>query len=144
MCHHRFLQLLLTSLIATCALPVQAQSLGRLFFTPEKRAALDRQRQLNLTQARDSGEDSSILTINGVVQRSSGKSTTWINGSAIDESSVLPGTPITQTQRSPSQLGIGNRKLKVGDTINQTTGEQEDLLRGGAISVQSPKRTQAR
>lgn len=43
---------------------------GRLFFTPEQRAEIDRQRQT----ARPGG------SLNGEVRRSSGPDTRWING----------------------------------------------------------------
>jgi hypothetical protein len=50
------------------------ETLGRLFFTPERRQALDRQRQLNIQDSKQVVEDPT-LTINGMVTRSSGKRT---------------------------------------------------------------------
>ena len=68
------------ALVAPALAQTQAP-LGRLFFTPEKRQLLDRQRDLNVQAQQETPEDPT-LTINGVVTRSSGKRTVWINGVA--------------------------------------------------------------
>ena len=74
--------LVLCSALSVAA-PCQAEesSLGRLFFTPERRQAMDRQRMLNLPDKAQT-EDAAKLTINGVVTRSNGKRTVWVNGAA--------------------------------------------------------------
>jgi hypothetical protein len=109
--------------------------LGRLFFTPELRQALDRQRELNISEKQTISENPT-LTINGIVTRSSGKNTVWINGIANNEkksgASVTtnhPGRIIIQTTNAPAT------KAKVGDTITPNTGEATDLLNGGSITV---------
>ena len=76
----------LAILFLTTATWAQTQELGRLFFTPEKRAALDRQRQLNLSQNRETLSENTPLTLNGIVRRSSGRGTNWVNGSAMEDS----------------------------------------------------------
>lgn len=58
------------------ALPARADNLGRLFYQPQERAALDAQR----SQSAAPGQVSETVTVNGLVTRSSGKSTVWING----------------------------------------------------------------
>jgi len=57
------------------ATPAEGETLGRLFFTPQERAALDRQRQ----QGIQAGEASAQI-INGIVSPSRGKATVWVNG----------------------------------------------------------------
>ncbi|OQY70928.1 MAG: hypothetical protein B6D47_06895, partial [Rhodocyclaceae bacterium UTPRO2] len=52
------------------------ETLGRLFFTPERRAALERQRQLNIRETQKTIEGAE-LGVSGIVQRSSGKNTAW-------------------------------------------------------------------
>lgn len=125
----------LSLLGAGLAARADTPALGRLFFTPEKRAALDRQRELNLTQTREANSEGSSLTINGVVRRSSGRSTTWVNGTPINENLVLPGTAINPSKNAPAKVEIGEHQLKIGDSLNQGTGEKDDLLRGGSITV---------
>lgn len=87
-----------------------ADSLGRLFLTPEQRVQLDgirarrdpRQPVIPVAEPAASvpapapqGPDS--ITYNGVVRRSDGKSTVWINGRPIDERSHI---------RSPRDINV--------------------------------------
>ena len=55
-----------------------ADELGRLFFTPQQRQDLDHRRERNI-QEKEVVVESSV-TVNGKVTRSSGKTTTWVNG----------------------------------------------------------------
>ena len=73
----RYLAPLLLSLLLAPAC-VQADELGRLFFTPRQRAQLDAGHGQNGTSA--NGSPSSILTVNGIVQKDGGARTVWING----------------------------------------------------------------
>lgn len=120
--------------------PAQAdEELGRLFFTPERRQTLDRQRQLNIQETQEIPADPT-LTINGVVTRSSGKRTVWINGVAQNENEKPSGVAVTPNGREPGKVVVhaGDApaaKAKVGDTVNRNTGESADLLGGGHIDV---------
>ena len=82
-----------------------ADNLGRLFFTPEQRAQLDivraqrdprqpvvaeTERAVSPPAPAPQGPDT--VTYNGVVRRSDGKSTVWINGKPIDERSRIRGS----------------------------------------------------
>lgn len=106
----------------------QEETLGRLFFTPERRASLDRQRLLNPQQNRDTISESK-LTLNGLIRRSSGRGTAWVNGTPIDDNAGRSGDSIKL------QTPAGTPQLRVGDTLNQSSGERDDLLKGGSISV---------
>lgn len=68
--------LFLTLLAA--AIPAEGEALGRLFFTPEERAALDRQRQQGALDGK--AAESATPSINGIVRPSGGKTTVWVNG----------------------------------------------------------------
>jgi hypothetical protein len=112
---------------------------GRLFFTPEKRAALDRQRQLNLQVVQTlEGE---TLSLDGIVQRSDGKRTVWINRRAQSESEGPDGDLVIRTH--PRQPGVaelissdqGSTRLKVGETLNRSTGEYTNRLGGGTVEA---------
>lgn len=105
--------LLATTLIASPALADNAP-LGRLFFTPEERLSLDRQRQYRQTESQTT--TAGTVTVNGLVRRSDGKVTTWVNGEALDNE-------------------LGQRDILVGDRLNQATGERRDLLQGGEIKI---------
>jgi len=113
--------------------------LGRLFFTPERRQNLDRQRQLNIQEKQEIPEDPTF-TINGLVTRSSGKRTVWINGAAQNENETPSGVSVIPNRKEPGKVVVqatdspaGN--ARVGDTVNRTTGESTDLLGGGSIDI---------
>ena len=118
-----------------------SQSLGRLFFTPERRQILDRQRQLNIQEKQEVPEDPT-LTINGVVTRSSGKRTVWINGVSQNENDNSTGVVVIPNKRDPGKITVRpdespSTNAKVGDTVNRNTGETADLLGGGRINTRS-------
>ncbi len=121
------------AIVATAPAPVAAyENLGRLFFTPQQRPDLDRRRQANAQEAAVSGEGK--ITVNGRVSRSSGRTTTWINGVPQDDS---------QRSRDPAQVtlpggeGEPSVKLRVGQTLDKTRGEVKDPLEEGRIVVPS-------
>lgn len=72
-------------LLAHCAL-CGAQELGRLFFSPTERAALDAQRRDKAARPSTVAAPAP-MRIDGYVLRSDGRSTVWINGS-VDRSPV--------------------------------------------------------
>jgi hypothetical protein len=125
---------------ASPCLPAFAEeALGRLFFTPERRQTLDRQRQFNIQEKQDIQEDPTF-TIDGVVTRSSGKRTVWVNGVAQNDEETPSGVSISTTRRHPGKLTIGAeddsaRSASVGDTVNRNTGEATNLLGDGKIEV---------
>ena len=97
--------------IATSIPAAQAGQLGRLFFTPEQRQRLD------YAHARDAaadGDTSSILTVNGIVQKNGGARTVWVNGVA---QSADNGDRTTTAQSVTIPGKSRPVKLKVGDKI---------------------------
>ena len=127
------------TLLAASSPPACAEDeLGRLFFTPERRQILDRQRELNIQETQAIPEEPTF-TINGVVTRSSGKKTTWINGVAQSERSESPDISIVPHRNDPSRVFVQPSQgpaanARVGETVNRSTGETENLLGGGSIS----------
>jgi hypothetical protein len=115
------------------------ETLGRLFFTPERRQALDRQRQLNIQDSKQVVEDPT-LTINGMVTRSSGKRTSWINGAAQNENEMSGGTVIIPSKKERGVVEVQGGDLpaataRIGETVNRNTGEARDLLNDGRIVI---------
>ena len=139
----RLLAALGALVFAAFPLPVGAEeSLGRLFFTPERRQTLDQQRQFNIQEKQEIPEDPT-LTINGVVTRSSGKRTVWVNGVAVRESGPVSGVEVVPMLKSPGRVVINSAEMpaaaaNVGNTVHLDTGENTDLLRGGRIVVRQP------
>lgn len=140
-----FSTLLLTG--APCASAFAEEALGRLFFTPERRQTLDRQRQFNIQEKQEVPEDPTF-TIDGVVTRSSGKQTVWLNGAVQNDQETPSGISITTTRRHPGKVRIRSAdnpegNASVGDTVNRNTGESTNLLGGGTIEV-TPRSSSAR
>ncbi|MBL8502850.1 MAG: hypothetical protein JNL78_05385 [Rhodocyclaceae bacterium] len=133
--------------VAAAAPPAAAEELGRLFFTPERRTALDRQRQLNIREAQPVIEGAT-LSVSGVVQRSSGKTTAWVNNTPQDESSE--GAVRVQVDRAnpaSATVAAGEEspaRLKVGEAINRATRETTSGVGEGRISVKREASKQAR
>ena len=116
-----------------------SQELGRLFFTPEKRATLDRQRTLNIQEAQTL--QGTNMSLDGVVYRSSGKATVWINHQAQNEGeSARTGVNAVVSPKTPGSalLAPGEEKpaqLKVGEAMNRATGERNTRLGGGIVTT---------
>lgn len=112
--------------------------LGRLFLTPEWRAVLERQRQLNVQSTGTLEGDS--IRLDGIVVRSSGKSTVWMNGQPQTESSGGIGVTTRLSRRDTARAILTTAdgqpiELKVGATFDQTTGEKHGGLTDGEIRI---------
>lgn len=114
-----------------------APELGRLFFTPERRTTLERQRTFNIQEAQTL--QGSSMSLDGVVYRSGGKSTVWINRQAQAENeSPRTGVSAVVSPTAPGSavLAPGEEaptQIKVGETINRATGERNTRLGGGVV-----------
>ncbi len=125
---------------SACSAPdviTEVRPIKRLFFTAEARTALDRQRLQNIQQMRSL--QGSSLRLDGMVQRSSGKSTVWINGQAQNENEGTgSGVTVKLSSKSPgsAQIAPGDdtpTQLKVGESINRATGEHNTRLGSGLV-----------
>lgn len=114
-----------------------APELGRLFFTPERRLALERQRTHNVREAQTL--QGTTMSLDGVVQRSSGKSTVWINRQAQNENDGgRTGVNAAVSAKTPGSvlLAPGEEtpaRLKVGEAMNRATGERDTRLGSGVV-----------
>lgn len=72
--------LALAACAAACTCGAADVALGRLFFTPEERARLDRQRRGETHEAAAPGATPSAGEVTGFVKRSDGRNTVWIDG----------------------------------------------------------------
>jgi hypothetical protein len=117
--------LLLLLCVAFAPAPA-AQDLGRLFFTPEQRDALDARRRARVPDkpAAAPVRASPTTRLDGYVRRSDGKHTVWVNGDIAGDS-----TPQSDG-RVPVTVGdTGARmRLKPGQTVDSGTGEVSDVL----------------
>jgi hypothetical protein len=129
------------------AINAQSQDLGRLFFTPEQRAALDARRKARVPDkpAAVPVTESPVTRVNGAVQRGGGKSTVWVNGETIPEDAQGDGARIGSRGRTPARVSIpageGPQRydLRVGESVDRGSGEVRDIIGEGEIRI-GPRR----
>jgi hypothetical protein len=132
------------ALLLACALlaprAVIAQELGRLFFTPEQRAALDARRKARLPDKPAALAPSPTTRVDGSVQRSSGRSTIWIDGAAVPDGTQPEGLRVRRGG-DPSRVGVivgeGGRRIemRVGETLDRASGEVKDVIGDGEVRI---------
>lgn len=95
------------------ALGEDSEKLGRLFFTPDQRNALDR--QAGLMPSGQTGTPQTEVTIDGEIWRKAERRARWING----ENTADAGTP----------------SIPVGDRYQHATGKRQSLLGDGRLII---------
>jgi hypothetical protein len=112
-----------------------AQELGRLFFTPEQRKALDARRKARVPDkpAAAAAVVSPTMRLDGYVKRSGARSTVWVNGESVDDRPPSGGSDA----RVPVTVGEGGGRveLKPGETLDRGNGEVRGGLGEGEIRV---------
>ena len=115
-----------------------AEPLGRIFFTPAQRASLDiaRTRRARNTLATERSDEPAApvaqsITYDGMVRRSDGKSTVWINSRAYNENEQVSGPVVGRVRPDGGvrlQLPQSSRSvdLKVGQTVELVSGAVEE------------------
>lgn len=131
---------LITLLISVyCVLPVNVvaayydeSALGRLFTTPQQRHKIDAFRKgksVGITHEQSSPTD---VNVQGMVIRSDGKSTVWVNGKSTLESSRVGGVDVklnSLNHKTDSVTVVINNKavrLKPGQVWSEDSGKVTD------------------
>jgi hypothetical protein len=115
--------------------PCSAQEVGRLFFTPEQRAALDARRKARVPDKPAPVVVASPTTrLDGFVKRSSGPSTVWVNGEPLPEGA---GDAPRIGPRVSIPVGEAGRRanLRPGEVLDRGTGEVRDVIGNGEIRI---------
>lgn len=89
----------------------QADTLGRLFFTPAERTQLEQQ-QARKTLNEDGSTAQSVITVNGMIKRDDGSRIAWVNGKAqrLEASPHSNSVPVTVPGKSkPVEVKVGQR-----------------------------------
>lgn len=119
------------ALIASVALPLQSlagEPFGRLFFTPAQRSALDAGKQIRTQKASPAPEARSPreITLSGVVTRSDGDSTVWINGIALDKRSSGVSARTTGSDPAAAEVRLAGARnsvrMRVGQHLESSSG----------------------
>lgn len=121
-----------------------ADSLGRLFHTPEQRAQMDlarvkRDQRLPVSSetepaAAPIAQGPDVVTYSGVVRRSDGKSTVWINGKPVNERNRIGNASEVNVLgvRRDGAVSVAipqadrRASLKVGQSLDVTSGRIEE------------------
>ena len=122
--------------------------MGRLFLTPEVRAGLETRRQAKVNTVvaiQDTPEIeehvASYVTINGLVVRSSGTQTVFVNGTPYSGTNSPKGLELSPGKRPGEVMvvpadGAAPVPLKVGQSLDKTSLAIDDaVLRSGTISI---------
>jgi hypothetical protein len=142
--------LALSTLTVSAPAAAQAQErLGRLFFTPAQRASLDiaRSQRARAAVATERTEQEATpvpqtITYSGVVRRSDGKTTVWINNQAVHDRESAGSAAIVGRVRPDGSVTLQvpqsgrSVSLKPGQSVELLTGAVEE---GYARGVGTPK-----
>jgi len=119
--------------LALAASAHAAEPMGRLFFSPAERAALDEARRkpepVVVIPPAPPPPPPEIVTINGVVRRSDGTTTVWINDRPVTDSRAATGVVLTPPKRNDAAR-VGLRVPQVGRSVEIAVGQQLDVTSG--------------
>jgi hypothetical protein len=121
-------------LLALSAAPVWAADagLGRLFFTPTERQALEEARRRNIraevqaTAEKPARPPIRNVTVSGLVRRSDGESTVWVNGKPVD-GATADGLKVRVTA---GQGTVIVHEPEKGNTVRLKVGQRADIVTG--------------
>lgn len=140
-------------LTATFAAPIAgaAEPLGRLFFTPAQRSALDAGKRLATSPPpaakRTAPRGPESATLSGVVTRSDGEYTVWVNGRAVGKGGP-PGVSAVPSASHPAAARIKLRganapvELRVGQRVERSAGRVSEGFLRRQRSMPEPKAEQ--
>lgn len=110
-----------------------AEPVGRLFFTPAQRASLDvaRSRRARTTLSTEQSEEAApvaqTITYSGMVRRSDGKSTLWVNNRAISDNEAATGAIVGSVRPDGS---VTLSLPQSGRSVDLKPGQSIELLSG--------------
>lgn len=117
--------------MAFCFPPILASAadpgaIGRLFHSPEERRVLDQLRRGDgrNSEVPDRAVPAQQITLDGIVKRNNGKSTTWINGVAHNDHQSAQGVVVLGAL---GQAGTAAIQIASGKNIHLKTGQTYDI-----------------
>lgn len=109
--------------------------MGRLFFTPAQRVSLDiaRTRRARNTLSTEGTEEAAApvaqsVTYGGMVRRSDGRSTVWINGSPVNDGEPVGGISVVGRIRPDGRVSL--QVPQSGRSVDLKPGQSVELLSG--------------
>ena len=127
--------LILASL--ACPAALGGETIGRLFFTPAERNALEAGKSVGKPAA--AVQESRTVRLNGVVLRTDSERTVWVNGKAYHD--VSPdGIELNTRSDAPGNAEVRVRGQRLAVPVK--VGQQVELNKG-KISARAPLETKA-
>jgi hypothetical protein len=114
------------------ALETTPAELDTLFYSPAQRADIVGARQPQ-SGAPGTSVFGTVQQLTGVVRRSGGKSTVWVNGKPMQEGAAK--TPPVQGVDAV----VNGKRLRVGESVDALTGARADVVAPGAVTVRGAK-----
>lgn len=123
--------LLLGLLLAAMPVAQGAELAGRLFYTPEQRAQLDqlRAQKAVASQVRDEPVPETV-TYNGIIRRSDGKTTIWMNNQPMSAAELRSGQAVAGTVSRDGRIVLQNPQAGNGAKLELKVGQSATLLSG--------------
>ena len=139
-----------------------AASIGRLFYTPAQRAALDIARRAKPAPAAAQHAEAppppppppQVVSYGGIVRRSDGKAMLWINNQLVEEKEALKGLNLKGKVRADGAVTLqvpdtgGRLEVKVGQSVEVHSGkvaetrkrveEETERVKGKAPNSEAP------
>lgn len=145
-CWGKILKLLSTAILCIGVLGAPtaeaADEMGRLFYTPEQRSALDARRKARIPDKPAAvAVESPVTRLDGFVSRGAGRSTVWVNGEPVPEGTQPEGIRVrprrSETGRVTVEIGETESQvdLKIGQSFDRGSGEVRDSLDGGEVKI---------
>jgi len=84
--------------------------------------------------------EGATVSLDGIVRRSSGKTTVWVNRQPLQDNAGASGVTVAVSPRDPGRAVVtpgdeAPTTLQVGQSLNRATRETSDGLGGGRVAV---------
>ncbi len=128
---------------AAAGTPLGRSAIGRLFYTPGERAALDVARvqkpvaQEAAAEAPEAPPPPLVVSYGGIVRRSDGKSMLWINNRLVDEKEALAGLSLKGKVRPDGAVTL--QVPETGRSIEIKVGQSVEVHTGKVAETRKPK-----
>jgi len=128
---------------AAAGAQVDRPAIGRLFYTPAERAALDVARvqkpvaQVAAEEAPEAPPPPQVVSYGGIVRRSDGKSMLWINNRLVDEKEALAGLSLKGKVRPDGAVTL--QVPETGRTIEIKVGQSVEVQTGKIAETRKPR-----
>lgn len=141
--------LCMVGMLLAAAVASAAEPLGRLFYTPAQRAQLDTLRSQKhvaspVQEAKQPPATPEVLTYGGIVRRSDGRSTVWINNRMVNDGKAPDDLSISSRSRSDDRVSVGLPQvpgpveLRVGQSFDLQTGTVTEPYARRTTDVATP------